>query len=140
MRCAAASASTTRDKNDTKNNRNRERTSPISEHKTKKAEVPWHPDFSPIKFNFRRTYFELGTALHGWAQPFESVTELMCVVESFHPTTTTFRSPAVWADVYVTATVDCGVWGTAELTCTKPTDPTAKFGSAVNTIAVRNTS
>jgi hypothetical protein len=51
--------------------------------------------------------------------PALSLTDCNVAVVSFHPTTTTFRSPAVSAAGYVTATVavaDCGV---ADATCPK---------------------
>ena len=47
---------------------------------------------------------------------FVSVNELTLAVEPFHPTTTAFRLPSVWAAVKVTVTVACGV---AELLYTK---------------------
>jgi hypothetical protein len=54
-------------------------------------------------------------AATAYAFPFESVTELTVAVESFHPTTTTFKFPAVCASVYATVTVVCGLCGVAEL-------------------------
>src|SRR5580704_15260455 len=60
-----------------------------------------------------------GTAATAYVFPFESTTELIVAVESFHPTTTTFKFPAVCAIVYTTDTVVCGLCGVAELLCTK---------------------
>lgn len=45
-----------------------------------------------------------------------SVTELTVAVVSFQPTTTTFKSPAVCADAYLTATEACAVCGVADAT------------------------
>src|SRR2546425_12135306 len=72
----------------------------------------------------------MGAAAKAYVFPTESVTELAVAVESFQPTTTTFRFPAVCAPAYVTVTevnVPCGV---AELVCTKEiadTAPTVKI-------------
>jgi hypothetical protein len=35
----------------------------------------------------------------------------MLEVPSFHPTITTFRSPALWAEAYFTLTVLADTWG-----------------------------
>src|SRR6266704_126270 len=54
----------------------------------------------------------MGAAAKAYVFPTESVTELTVAVESFQPTTTTFRFPAVCAPAYVTVTevsVPCGV-------------------------------
>src|SRR5580700_6783864 len=59
-----------------------------------------------------------GTAATAYAFPFESTTELIVAVESFHPTTTTFKFPAVCASVYTTVTVVDALCGVAELLCT----------------------
>jgi len=59
-----------------------------------------------------------GTAATAYVFPFESTTELIVAVESFHPTTTTFKFPAVCASVYTTATVVDALCGVAELLCT----------------------
>src|SRR2546430_4170713 len=66
--------------------------------------------------------------------PFESITETTVAVESFHPTTTTFRFPAVCASVYTTATVVCGLCGVAELLWTNEIEACA---CAVNPIKTR---
>src|SRR5713226_9600232 len=55
----------------------------------------------------------------------ESVTPLMVDVESFQPTTTTFKFPAACASVNGTATVVKLPWGVAELDCTKEITDTA---------------
>jgi len=47
-----------------------------------------------------------------------SVTAVTVEVVSFHPTTTTFKFPAVCAVVYVTATDALAVCGVAAFTCT----------------------
>src|SRR5579862_7693715 len=47
-----------------------------------------------------------------------SVTAETVAVLSFHPTTMTFRSPAVWAALNVTFTALCADCGTAALLCT----------------------
>jgi hypothetical protein len=52
--------------------------------------------------------------------PCESTTELIVAVELFHPTTTTFKFPAVCASVYTTATDVGELCGVALLACTKP--------------------
>jgi len=78
----------------------------------------------------------MGAAAKAYVFPTESVTELTVAVESFQPTTTTFRFPAVCAPAYVTVTevsVPCGV---AELVCTKEiadTAPTVKFTPLLGT-------
>jgi len=54
--------------------------------------------------------------------PLVSLTETTVAVESFHPTTTTFKFPAVCASAYTTATVVCGLCGVAELRCTNEMD------------------
>ena len=41
---------------------------------------------------------------------------------SFQPTTTTFRFPADWTEVYGTLTMAIEVCGTASFTCTKAMD------------------
>jgi hypothetical protein len=58
--------------------------------------------------------------------PALSFTDCTDAAVSFHPTTTTFRFPAVWAAGYVTATVavgDCGV-------------PAATWAKAIATVPV----
>ena len=55
----------------------------------------------------------VGPTALAYALPLLSVTVLTVVVLSFQPTTTTFRSPAVWAAVKGTLTVVCELCGTA---------------------------
>src|ERR1700684_2312895 len=50
--------------------------------------------------------------------PALSFTDCTVAVVSFHPTTTTFKSPAVCAVVYTTGTVAVGDCGVAEFCCT----------------------
>ena len=62
-----------------------------------------------------------------------SATDVTVAVVSFHPTTTTFRSPAPCAAAYFTATAACGDCGSADATCTKAI---AAGGGGVSVVAL----
>src|SRR5713101_7416141 len=74
----------------------------------------------------------VGPTARTYVLPFVSVTVFTVDVASFQPTTTTFKSPAVWAPVYVVATDDEVAVG-LEFTCTKAI---AGGGGAVVTVTV----
>src|SRR5207245_10264134 len=54
-------------------------------------------------------------------------------VASFHPTTTTFKFPAVCASVYTTATAVCGLCGVVDVLCTKAMEARACPANPIKT-------
>ena len=74
-----------------------------------------------------------GAAATAYAFPFVSITEMTVAVESFHPTTTTFKFPAVCASVYTTAAAVCGLCGVVELLCTKAMEARACPANPIKT-------
>src|SRR5437660_2021629 len=60
----------------------------------------------------------VGPTARVYVLPFWSVTPVTVVLLSFHPTTTTFRLPAVCTAVNGMPTVVCGACGSAALPCT----------------------
>src|ERR1700730_17219041 len=74
----------------------------------------------------------VGPTASVYTLPLVSVTDCTAAVESFHPTTTTLRSPAVWAAGYGTVTTVGRLCGAAAFAWTNVTRAVASCEKTIH--------